>query len=110
MLVAPHGLPEEAHAVMSTYVDWLLNHGWVIRGRPTASCHLFADSEQELETMARQLGLKPSWKQGGSLVHYDLVPAKRARAIELGAVELTRESFSQVYRRLRAANKASTKE
>ena len=54
-------------------------------------CHMFADSLAELDAAAVELGLKPEWRQkaGTALVHYDLTPSKRARAIECGATEVT---------------------
>ncbi len=60
-------------------------------------CHMVADTEDELDAMARQLGLRLAWKQGnpdrepgtvGALVHYDIAKSKRAQAIRLGAVPL----------------------
>jgi hypothetical protein len=58
-------------------------------------CHMLADTEIELDEMARKLGLKLEWKQGskrdkgfGSLVHYDISKSKRAQAISLGAIPL----------------------
>lgn len=57
-------------------------------------CHMFADSEEELDEMAEKLGLHKSWKQGtdysriGNLVHYDIAKSKRAQAITLGAISL----------------------
>jgi Protein of unknown function (DUF4031) len=57
-------------------------------------CHMFADTEEELDEMAKKLGLRQSWKQGkdysrvGRLVHYDIAKSKRAQAIGLGAIAL----------------------
>lgn len=58
-------------------------------------CHMVADSREELETMARKLGLKKEWIQEskretgiGSLVHYDVSKSKRGTAIKLGAIPL----------------------
>lgn len=52
--------------------------------------HMLADSTEELEAMARQLGLSPRWLQhpGTYREHYDVCAANRAKAIELGAVEV----------------------
>ncbi len=49
-------------------------------------CHLLADSEAELESMARSLGLKPSWRHND---HYDICLSKRALALSLGAVPIS---------------------
>ncbi len=40
----------------------------------------------ELHAMADKLGLKRAWFQTGSFDHYDIVPTKRALAIQHGAV------------------------
>ncbi len=79
---------------MSCYVDKLRPFGWRIRGRETESCHLLADTLDELHTMAQVIGLKREWfqdKRSGK--HYDLVPSKRKAAVELGAIELDDVSF-----------------
>ncbi len=57
-------------------------------------CHMEADTEAELDAMARKIGLKVAYKQNGDRwlpwrTHYDLVPSKRALAVRYGAVELT---------------------
>jgi hypothetical protein len=55
---------------------------------------MFADTEKELEEMARKLGLKREWRQGenynwvGELIHYDIAKSKRVKAIQLGAIPL----------------------
>ncbi len=74
------------------YVDILRsclpNPSW----KYTKSCHLFADSEEELHAFAKRLNLKRGWYQRVSrLKHYDLTESKRKRAIKLGAVEADRE-------------------
>ena len=77
---------------MGVYVDRLMSHGWIFRGKRTKSCHLMADTPAELHAFARQLGLKPGWAHrrhdGG--VHYDLVASKREEAVRLGAKEVKR--------------------
>lgn len=77
---------------MSVYVDDLF--GQVSRD-PRAKrvgernghrwCHMMADTEEELHAFAARLMMKREWFQGD---HYDLVPSKRARAVELGAKEV----------------------
>ena len=86
---------------MSVYVDPLMNHGW----RLGPSCHLFADTVEELEAFARRLGLRPEWLQlkpaaRRPLPHYDLTAKRRRQALALGAVELDRRSAVATYRRL----------
>jgi hypothetical protein len=49
-------------------------------------------AKDELHKLARRIGLRKEWahrRRDGS-VHYDLVPTKRQKAIELGAVEVKR--------------------
>ena len=51
------------------------------------SCHLFADSEEELLEFARKIGLEPGYIQRTSLVHFDLTAGKRVVAVRNGAEE-----------------------
>jgi len=78
---------------MSVYVDDLMSWGWVMYGKKVKSCHLTADSEQELLEFGRKLGFKDKWlmrpKKPWKPMHYDLVESKRVRAIELGAKPIT---------------------
>lgn len=72
---------------MSVYVDPLVDWGWILRGRRVESCHMFADTEEELHEMASRIGMRRSWFQDhAKLPHYDLVASKRDQALELGAV------------------------
>lgn len=49
--------------------------------------HMMADTDEELEAMARKLGLKRRWKQSPRRhPHYDVCMAKRRQAIKLGVV------------------------
>lgn len=56
-------------------------------------CHMISDtSEAELHAFAKRIGLRPEWAQlrpAASAAHYDLTPSRRARAVRLGAVEVT---------------------
>ncbi len=96
---------------MTVYVDFLMDHGWVLHGRPTWSCHLLSDQDDvtELHEIAVKIGLKRQWFQSkpGSTPHYDLVPAKRTLAIAHGAIAIdTREEWVEkirpIVRRYRA--------
>lgn len=71
---------------MTVYVDELRRWPTRIRCFKSGSCHLMADSVEELHAFAARLGLRRSWFQPRSRPHYDLTPAKRERALHLGAV------------------------
>lgn len=54
--------------------------------------HLLADSNDELHAMAEKIGVARKWwqspeKTAGS--HYDICLSKKAKAIALGAIEIT---------------------
>jgi hypothetical protein len=74
-------------------------------------CHLLADDLAELLAFAARLGMRAAWLQrdarGGA--HFDLVPPRRARALELGAKEITARDAVQVLRRMRAAAKETSR-
>ena len=76
---------------MAVYVDMLINYGWFMRGRTHPTCHMIADTEEELHTIAAKIGLKRSWYQTDSILdHYDLTNSKRILAIQNGAIEIDR--------------------
>lgn len=73
------------------------------------SCHMTADTHEELTDMATRLALKPTWIQhyGRHSEHFDLTASKRAQAVRLGAIELTREEAGQqAVAKMRAAKVA----
>lgn len=87
---------------MSVYVDALADMGWILRGRRTPSCHMVADTLEELHAMADRIGLWRSWFQPfpkHSCPHYDLVPSKRAAAVAAGAIELDAVEFVELLQR-----------
>jgi len=92
---------------MTVYVDAIMNHGWVLRGRVTPSCHMFADTDEQLHEMASRIGMRESWYQAPKtpmhIGHYDLTEKRRKHAVELGAKEVTREGLVAFMRRHRAA-------
>lgn len=84
---------------MTVYVDPLFATRKSSRWKYPRACHMMADSPQELEEMARKLNLPAIYVQqpGTPLAHYDLTPNKRAKALELGAQEITaREMVSRM--------------
>lgn len=91
---------------MSVYVDPLMVYGGdaapePFRGRP--SCHMYADTPEELNAMAIAIGMKAHWLQRsrGGVLHYDLVPARRFHAVSLGAIQHTRKEAVAKWRQLR---------
>lgn len=72
---------------INIYVDTLLPWGFKMYGRHFKTCHLFTDgTETDLISFGENMGLKKSWlHRSPSMVHYDLIPSKRAIAIEKGA-------------------------
>jgi hypothetical protein len=87
---------------MAVYVDRLMHHGWRLRGRLVKSCHLMADSEEELHNFARRIGLRRSWAHQGSVLHYDLTSRRRADAIRAGAKEIDHgEDYLALLKRLK---------
>lgn len=72
-----------------------------IRCFKSGSCHLTADTEEELHAFAARLGLRRAWFQAKSTTpHYDLTESKRELALKLGAVFVS--AREQATRRLRA--------
>jgi len=52
-------------------------------------CHMMADTTSELLEMAAKIGVNKKWlqKAGTAHEHFDICLSKKAKAIELGAVE-----------------------
>lgn len=83
---------------MAVYVDELRNWGW----SKGASCHLLADTPEELHAFAAKVGLLSGWFQRrASTPHYDLTAARRKRAVLAGAVELDRPQLVAKMREIR---------
>ncbi len=82
------------------YVDMLINYGW----KYGASCHLLADTEDELHEFAAKIGMKRSWFQSGdmaSMPHYDLVASRRKWAVKIGAIEIDRKQLCEMIKKYR---------
>lgn len=78
------------------YVDPLINYGWKLG----PSCHMVADTEEELHAMAAKIGMKRSWFQPASkqqVPHYDLVASKRKLAVQNGAQQMTMREAGAYY-------------
>lgn len=63
------------------------------------SCHMMADSLEELHEFADRIALHRDWFQGD---HYDLFGGKRALAVKNGAVEVSSRMLVMLRRKLRA--------
>lgn len=87
---------------MSVYVDNERN-----RFGRMVMCHMFADTPDELHTMAEAIGLKRCWYQTpdgpkpASFPHYDVCLMRRARAVELGAIEVDRRQGYEARKAIR---------
>lgn len=66
------------------------------RGLPSNRwCHMASDAgPEELHAFAARIGLRRSWAQSPP-AYYDLTPQRRARAISLGAVEVTTRELAR---------------
>lgn len=58
--------------------------------------HMIADTEAELHAMADGIGVARRWYQGD---HYDICLSMRAKAVRLGAKEITRQELAHKARR-----------
>ena len=79
---------------MTVYVDALNDWGW----RLGPSCHLLADTDEELHEFAARIGMKRAWFQPKSTPHYDLTASRREKAVKLGAREVTRGELRALIR------------
>ena len=87
---------------MSVYVDpmakCMRNRNW----NYDQSCHMIADSVDELKEFSSTLGLNKDWYQPKSFPHFDLVSNKRNLAIKKGAVALELRPFIKKMQDIRA--------
>lgn len=82
---------------MPVYVDNLRDYGWH-RG---PSCHLIADSVDELMEFAESIGLRREWFQPKSSPHFDLTAEGRKVAVENGAIEINQRDLVKKLREIR---------
>jgi hypothetical protein len=91
---------------MAVYIDKLRDWGWKLG----PSCHLIADSNEELHAFAAKLGLRREWFQPkASGPHYDLTAKRRALAVAAGAVELDDRAFHAILKKWREGAMAAVK-
>jgi hypothetical protein len=86
---------------MSVYVDGMQ----AAFGR-MVMCHMMADSREELDAMADAIGVARRWVQheGKPSEHYDICKSKRQKALQLGAIAITRRDLVSMLRAKRAAH------
>lgn len=90
---------------MTVYVDTIVIYPNARRPFHNGSCHMTADSLDELHAFAARLGLKRAWFQNHPLApHYDLTELVRTRAVLAGAKE---ETCREGALRRRAARQAA---
>lgn len=71
---------------MGVYVDELLVYPNAWGPFRKGSCHMTADTPEELHAMADKIGLKREWFQRHAIMdHYDLTAGKRDLALASGA-------------------------
>ena len=90
---------------MTVYVDdmflWPISKKW----KYGESCHMTADTVEELKKFAVSIGLKEKWYQPKSMPHFDLTSNKRALAVKNGALELGIREFVKKARELEIRTK-----
>ncbi len=78
---------------MTVYVDSMRSpYGRLVM------CHMLADTDEELHAMADKIGVARRWHQkaGRPHSHYDICMSKRAIAVRLGAVEISRRAVAEI--------------
>ena len=72
-------------------------------------CHMLADTTEELLEMADKIGVHRKWIQypGTPKEHFDICLSKRAKALEMGALNADREKVVSVIRGKREASRAA---
>jgi hypothetical protein len=88
---------------VTVYVDEVRRWPTKIACFRRGSCHLTADTVEELHVFAFRLGLRREWYQPKSSPHYDLTPGRRLDALERGAVFVPAKE--QARRRIAARRK-----
>jgi hypothetical protein len=68
-------------------------------------CHMAADTREELLVMATRIGVAHKWIQhpGTWKEHFDICRSKRAKAVALGAVEVSQRELGLLLNRRKKA-------
>lgn len=75
------------------------------------SCHMFADTLEELHILAKLIGLKKQWFQDHTnFPHYDLNESKRNLVLKYGAVAVRDQKLIEFIRDMRDRNYAKNSE
>lgn len=85
---------------MSVYVDDMrARYGRMVM------CHMVADTREELYVMAVLIGVGRKWVQnpGTPAEHFDICLSKRAKAIECGAIEVTKRQLVEMLQQKRGS-------
>lgn len=77
---------------MPVYVDEITNYGGSATFRWKDSCHMYADTLDELHAFAKKIGMKRAWFQDKRVPHYDLNKSKHLKAIAQGAIQHDRRA------------------
>lgn len=73
-----------------------------IKYRRMIMCHMIADSYEELHDMAKNIGMKSDWFQSNaSFPHYDVCLMRKKKALEYGAIEVSRKELVIKMRKFR---------
>jgi hypothetical protein len=91
---------------LSVYVDSLMDWGW----KYGKSCHLIADTTEELHTFALSIGMKKEWfmKSKNNMPHYDLTAKRRADAVSKGAIPIDKYQFVKMMQEHRSQKQSPT--
>lgn len=63
------------------------------------TCHMIADTANELHNMAAKIGMMRSWFQDRRVPHYDICMKRKALAIKAGAIEINRRQTVELMRK-----------
>ena len=96
---------------MTVYVDefriWHPPGAKVPRCFRAGSCHMSADTVEELHAMATKIGMRRAWfQEHATMPHYDLTEKRREAALAAGAVFVRGREQARKRREARLARRA----